>query len=269
MFVMWIAVNRARLDETHRIPCNANGFPMTQVWCGSEELLFGGLIVLTDDTLALADPDKKQLPATRQRLLAGEAPSAVLGSDATIIPIAAVRRFVTDVHDEDIEVEYASGASNETETLRLASGEKRDEVFAALKTAAGDRFTEYEESFSVPRSAFAPLMTLTICGALTWVFARAAQDVSSGANDPGFQSDTLKAIMLWFMRLFGPTGVYIVGGLLCALCLLSLVMRVKRPPTLLILNQGKHRPGTKLGLVFKYLLLLGAWSFVARVAWVA
>ena len=242
---------------------------MSQVWCGKEDLFFGGLIALTGDTLAVADPDENELADLRERLMAHEAPVAVLGSKAEIIPLGAIKKISTDKHDEDIEVEYAKGASNETTTLRLANPEKRDQVYAALRRHFHDQFNEHVESYSAPRAAFAPLMTLTVCAALTWVFAEAAADFKSGSADPYEQTEWLKVVVAWFLKLFGPTGVYVVGGALCALCVATLVMRIKSPPTILILKAGRHRPGTKLGLAFKYLLLFGAWTFVARVAWVA
>ena len=127
---------------------------MTQVWCG-DELFFGGLIAVTGDSIATASPRDRDMPGFRDRLLAGESPSVVLGDGARIIPLDAVKRISTDRHDEDIDVVYAKGRKNETATLRLADPARRDEVYAALKRYFADKFNEFEESYSTPRAVFA------------------------------------------------------------------------------------------------------------------
>ena len=60
----------------------------------------------------------------------------------------------------------------------------------------------------------------------------------------------------------------IVGGCFTRMTSVIRVSAMRIPPTMLILQEGVFKPGTRMGLAFKYLLLLAMWGFVARVFWI-
>jgi len=237
---------------------------MSNVWCADDTFL-GDLIYLGNENLIVDSPDKDDAPRIREALLSGKSPGSVLSSDARNIPLHAVTRIVTDRHDEDIEIHYRKDKEDKEKTLRLASPEKRDEVFAALKQVYGDRFEQHEEALSRPQAVANPLVSLTIFGALTWLFAsaaseiRAAEEIEISGNRRG-----AKAIFAWVLDFLGPIGVSVIGGLICLLCALAVYQSVKQPPVFLTLQAGPYKKRSSIKMIFKYGVVAVVWFFAGK-----
>lgn len=239
---------------------------MSAVWC-TDDTFLGDLIFLNDSNLIVDSPDKEKAPAMKQALLGGSPAAQVLSSDSVDIPLLSIVSIQTDKNDDEIEVHYKNGKEVEDKTLRLASSEKRDEVYAALKAAFGDKFTETEDAYSVPQAAFASLMSLTVFGLLTWFGAwfagalRAAEDYEISGSNQG-----AKALIATILEFLGPTGVYVIGGIICALCAWSLFSRVTQPQVMMILQEAPYKKASKFKLVLKYAGLLAIWALVLKIA---
>ena len=140
-------------------------------------------------------------------------------------------------------------------------------MYQQLKAAFGDKFSETEHNYSVPRAAFGSLSALTIFGLLTWGGAkfasmlRAAEDYEISGSRQG-----LKALIAGILEFIGPIGVYVVGGLICALCAMSLYTRVTSPQQMVILQAEPYKPASKITLTLKYMGLIFVWYVVARIA---
>ena len=240
---------------------------MAKVWCGDEETFFGQLITLTNESIVLAYPDDKQVESIRSRLQAGESAASVLHKNATVIPFLSIIRISTDRHDEDIEIEFETGGEKHSKTLRLLNPEKRDEVYAELKTVFGQKFEEIEDSYSLPRAAIGSLLSLTICGGLTWVCASAAATLRA-ADDYEIEGRhaSSKALIAWILETLGPIGVSIIGGILCLLSGAMLYLRVRQPQSMLIMQEEPYRPESQFRLIGKYLVLFFMWYVAARAA---
>ena len=238
---------------------------MANVWCADETFL-GQLIFLSDQNLVVDSPDKDKASQIRDELLGGSTPAAVLSSDSVDIPLLSVVKIMTDKNDDEIEIHYKSGKETKEETLRLASKEKRDEVYAALKGIFGSKFEEAEEVWSMPRAIYAPLMSGTIFGCLTWLFANAAAELRAVEEyEISGSRRGLKALFAWILEVLGPTGVWIIGGGICLLCAMSLFNRIKEPPVYMILQEGAYKKPSMVKLFFKYSILTVIWFFVIRV----
>ena len=233
---------------------------MANVWCADDTFL-GDLIYIGSENLIVDSPDENKLPSIRDALLAGQAPAAVIGSDAVNIPLHAVKKISTDRHDQDIEIVYAKDKEDAEQTLRLASPEKRDEVFAALKQVFGNRFEVFEEAYTRPQALAAPLMSLTFFAFLTLVFAGVAGGLGEAQDDDASGKEQL---FVWLIDLVGPVGVWIVGGILCALSLAAVVLAAKRPPVMLTLQEPPYRPKSNVMLVVKYIGIAFGWFLVFR-----
>jgi site-specific recombinase len=70
----------------------------------------------------------------------------------------------------------------------------------------------------------------------------------------------LKQLVVWILELLGPTGVGIIGGLICALCLWTLVQRLKAPPHLQILQPKPYQAQSALVTALKYIALFAVWA---------
>ena len=238
---------------------------MSAVWCADETFL-GELIFLNESNLVVDSPDDAKAVQIKDALLGGTPAAQVLSSDSTDIPLLSVVSIKTDKNDDEIEIQYKSGKEVEEKTLRLASKEVRDDVYARLKAAFGDRFTETEDAYSVPQAAFGSLMALTVFGLLTWGGAKFAA-LLSNAGDYEIEGSRqgLKALVAWILELLGPIGVYVVGGLICALCAFSLYSRVTQPQVMLVLQEAPYKKASNIMLGLKYLGMLAIWYVVARI----
>jgi hypothetical protein len=238
---------------------------MAKLWCGDEETWFNQLVLLTGESIVVANTSDDDVAPIRERLESGENPAAVLSSDALTIPFLSVTKISTDKHDEDIDISYKVGSETKSKTLRLKNPEKRDEVYAELKQVYGEKFQEAEDRYNVLRAAFGSLMGLTIFGGLTWLAVQASK-VLRAAGDYEVEGSRagLKKLIGWILETLGPTGCTIVGGLICALIAWNLVNRVKQPPEMLILQEGPYKSASMVGLTMKYSILLFIWYVVAR-----
>jgi hypothetical protein len=238
---------------------------MSAVWCADETFL-GDLIYLDEGNLVIDSPDDEKAKQMKQALLGGTPAAQVLSSDSVNIPLLAVTSIRTDRNDEDIEIHYNNGKETVEQTLRLSSKEKRDEVYAALKSAFGDKFSETEDAYSVPRAALGSLTALTVFGILTWggaAFARVlrtAEDYEISGSKQG-----LKQLIAWILEFLGPVGVYVIGGLFCALSALTLYSRVTEPQVMLILQDAPYKKPSAFILAGKYGALLAVWYLVAKI----
>ena len=241
---------------------------MSAVWCADDTFL-GDLIFLNESNLVIDSPDDDKAEQIKSALLGGTPAAQVLSSDSVDIPLLSITSIRTDRNDEDIEIEYRKGKETDEHTLRMSSPEKRDEVYAALKAVFGDKFTETEDAYSVPRAALGSLTALTVFGLLTWggaYFAkllRAAEDYEISGSKQG-----LKQLIAWVLEFLGPTGVYTIGGLICALCGFSLYSRVTKPQVMLILQEKPYKKGSSVTLVLKYAALLFVWYLVGRLLFI-
>ncbi len=123
---------------------------MSAVWCADETFL-GELIFLNESNLVVDSPDDDKAVQIKDSLLNGTPVAQVLSSDSVDIPLLSIISIKTDRNDDEIEIEYKSGKEKEDKTLRLASKEIRDDVYARLKAAFGERFTETKDAYSVPQ----------------------------------------------------------------------------------------------------------------------
>ena len=237
---------------------------MSAVWCADDTFLHE-LIFLSDSNLVVAAPEKEKSEEIKKALLGGTPVAKVLSSDSVEISLLSITSIQTDRNDDDIEIYYKSGKETKNETLRLASKEVRDDVYQALKSSFGDKFTETEDAYSVPRSAYGPLVWLTIFGLLTWGGAkfasalRAAEDYDIEGSRQG-----LKQLIAWVLEFLGPTGVYSIGGIICALISFSVFHSITRPEVMLVLQEEPYKKPSQLMLVPKYLALFAGWYVAAR-----
>ena len=238
---------------------------MSAVWC-TDQTFLGELIFLNESNLVVDSPDDDKAVQIKDALLGGTPAAQVLSSDSTDIPLLSITSIKTDKNDDEIEIEYKSGKDTEDKSLRLASREIRDDVYASLKAAFGDRFTETEDAYSVPQAAFGSLLGLTVFGLLTWGGAKFAE-LLRAADDYEIEGSRqgIKSLIAWILELLGPIGVYVVGGLICALCAFSLYSRVTQPQVMLVLQEEPYKKASKIVLGLKYLGMFAIWYVVARI----
>ena len=239
---------------------------MGAVWC-ADDTYFKDLIFLTESNLVIDRPDEEKAPQIKDALLGGTPAAQVLSSNSTDIPLLAITSIQADRTDDEIEIHYKSGDETKEKSIRLASPEKREEVYQELKAAFGEKFTESEDNYSIPRAAFGSLTALTVFGLLTWGGAKfaamlqAAEDYDISGSNRG-----AKQLIAWVLELLGPTGVYVVGGIFCALSAMVLYSRVTQPQQMVILQEAPYKPGSRITLTLKYMALIFVWYIVARIA---
>jgi hypothetical protein len=238
---------------------------MSGVWC-ADDTYFNHLIYLNESNLVIDKPDEERAPQIKEALLGGTPAAQVLSSDSVDIPLLSITSIQADRADDEIEIHYKSGNETKEKTLHLANAEAREDVYGQLKAAFGDKFSETEDNYSIPRASFGSLTALTVFGLLTWGGAkfaaalRAAEDYEISGSRQG-----AKQLIAWILEFLGPIGVYVVGGLICALCAVTLYARVTKPQQMLILQAERYKPASKIMLTLKYMLLFFVWYVVARI----
>ncbi len=220
----------------------------------------GSIAVLSDDAIVTGEIKSEVLEETTARIEGGESPLNILAKEATHIPFFNIKRVQFDEHEEEIAITYKEGKENKEETINFESKEDRTAAFQLIASRLGDNFTSLTESYSKLRAVYAPLLTLTILGFLTWLFHGAAKDIAAGAEaDFSGRNSGIKAIFFWIIDVIGPIGVLVIGSLLMALAVMALIQRYKEPPIITKLQEGTQNPSRGVGTVIKYAILAGLW----------
>jgi len=238
---------------------------MANVWCADDT--FAAQFIFLDDRNLIVDlPKRKNQEQMRNALMSGSSPAAVVTSLSTDIPLTSITRIATDKHDEDIEIRYKVGNETKNETLRMANPDKRDEVWAQLNAIFGDKFNQFEDAKSIPEATFGALAALTFFGCISWLLAAAASAFRAADGDYDIEGrhQGAKALFAWLMEFLGPIGVWIIGGIFCALSFMAVVNAVLQPPVMKILQEEPYKPQGLLMLVLKYSVLGVVWYFVLK-----
>ena len=221
------------------------------------------LIVVTDEAVYAQKLGAAACQRQLDELLAGKSPATAFSADATHVVLRTVNR-VQQAHDED-DIDFISrvGKDDNTESLTINDAGIRSEVFAAVERVTRGRFQRYQDQYSRPRAAFGALMTLTIFGFITKLLVSAATVVRNADEyEVDGRNQGLKKLFVWVLDLLGPTGVTVIGVILCALTVFVLVTRIKSPPSLQILHATPYKAQGPIVTGIKYAVLIAAWVIV-------
>ena len=232
---------------------------MPKVWINTDTI-FDKFIVMADDAILSADVKNETIEQTKARIENGEAPLNVLGEKATMIPWFSITKVEVDEHDTDIDIDYKAGKESKSKTLSFIDIDTRKQAFAELQSHMDKKFTCMTDSFNIVRAIYSPLLTLTILAIATWLLHGAAVAIAGGQHaDIHGRHSGIKRLFYWALELLGPTGVMVVGGVLMLLAVMSLVKRIKRPPVITTLKEGKQSAGGIVGTLIKYTILAAIW----------
>jgi len=222
------------------------------------------LIAVSDEAVYAEELKNAAALQQAQRLAAGESPTQVFGDKATHITLRSLKKVQLSTADDDIDFSIEGGKDDKTESLSIEDAGIRQQVFEAIEVALQGRFKRYEDSYSKARAGFASLATFTALlfgtkiayGAA--VAIRAAEEIEITGRKKG-----MKQMAVWALDLLGPWGVSILGGLLCALALYTLVLRIQAPPMLQILQPKPYKPQGPIKTTLKYAVLAAVWVLMA------
>ena len=86
-------------------------------------------------------------------------------------------------------------------------------------------------------AAKSPLVVLAVIAFSVFLLVNAAAELADGEDvTVTGRNRGLKKLLAFVLETIGPTGVYIVGGVLSGLALYRLVQRIKNPPVVTILT---------------------------------
>lgn len=225
------------------------------------------LIVISDEAVYAESYDAALVDQQVAELKAGKSPATLFGKDAEHIPFRGLRQVKRNVRDDDIDFAMGEGKESKEVSLSIDNAATRDDVFNALEARLAGRFQRFEDTHSPLRAAFGPLMTLTVLGLGTWglraaaIAIQAADDIEISGRKKG-----LKQLFVWLLDTLGPTGISVIGGLMCALTAWYLVTQVRQPPRMHILQSGNYRAPGPIATTLKYGALAAVWLLVAKTA---
>jgi len=224
------------------------------------------LIVLTDEGCYAQTGTAQETDQLLAELQAGKSPATAFAQSATHVPIRTLTQVKRNHFDDDIDFNFNAGKESKEESITIDDSAVRDAVFDALEQQMRDQFQRYEDQHTRPRAAFGALVALTIFGLGTWglraaaIAFQTAEEVEISGRKKG-----LKQLFVWVLETLGPTGVTVIGGLICALSAWVLVNQLRNPPLMHILQAKPYKPQSGVVTAIKYGVLAVVWVFVVRI----
>ena len=204
------------------------------------EGLFDRLVVLTNEALFTANPEKPQLAGVASKVTAAAPAVKSVVPDAEQIAYKSISSVKTNRHRTVLEVYYHDGSRDRMKGIDFDSAALRDRVFESLRRRLGPRFVKDEVQYSVLSAAFAPLLTTVVFAGITMFLMSAAQELVDGVDVKiRGRNAAAKGIFVLVLDVLGPTGVMILGGLFVAGGLAWLVARLRKPPLMAMLTAKK------------------------------
>jgi hypothetical protein len=206
----------------------------------SSEQLFDRLVVVTNEAIFTANPDKPLVAGIAAVVMAAGPMVKSVVPDADEIAFTSISSVKTNRHRTDLNVYYHDGSRDRMKNIDFDSAAIRDRAFDTLRRRLGPRFVKDEQQYGLAGAAFAPLATTLVLAGVTWFLMGAARELDAGVEVTirGSQRG-LKRMVALALDLLGPTGVMIVGGLLVVASIAWLVARLKNPPLMATLTAKK------------------------------
>ena len=224
------------------------------------------LVLVSDEAVYAENAPNARSAGMVEQLRSGQVPTRVFSDKADHIVLRDTRRIRQSSSDSDIDFDVGEGKQSKSVSLTISDNGIRDEVFGAVEHATEGRFQRYEDSYTRPRAAVGAFTALTVFGFGT-LGAMAAAAAFRGVEEVHVEGrkQGLKYLVVWLLDLLGPVGVGIIGGLICALCLWTLVQRLKSPPHMQILQAKPYRPQSAWVTGLKYTVLIAVWALFLRI----
>lgn len=222
------------------------------------------LVMVDDESVFSEAGPRARIAGIAKAIEGGASPGRTFTAEAKHVVLRDARRVQQSSSDQDIDFVMGEGKEEKTVSLSIADGGIRDEIFGAVAHATEGRLKRYEDTLSRPRAVLPSLIALTVFGFGTAIAIRAAAALQAADEVVvSGRKKGLKQLFVWILETLGPTGVAVIGGLICALCLWTFTGRLRAPPHLQMLQSTPYRvPGT-VSTGLKYLALLAVWALFA------
>ncbi|MEM7410394.1 MAG: hypothetical protein AAF430_09190 [Myxococcota bacterium] len=195
-----------------------------------EKAIFDALVVLTDETVYVANPTAKQGAELKARLDAGEPPRQVLKDEGQRIPLASLTRIRWDQKSDDIDLDYREGKEKDSKNITFERREWRDAFAAELQQAHADWEAKTVE-YSVFRAILGPAVFGAFVAGVTWLLHLAAVEIAAGESaEISGRHALVKKLLALGLEWVGPAGVLVIGGLMLAATVFVLGQRAGDPP---------------------------------------
>ncbi|WP_269541461.1 hypothetical protein [Cerasicoccus fimbriatus] len=190
--------------------------------------IFETLLALGPDYIVTANPRDAELTSAAGAL---QRDAANLPKGAKVIPFGTIKRIqYNEKKPDELDISYKVGKESKSASFSFVSDDELVAVYSQLKQNLSG-FTEKRQELNAVTAAIKPLIFTVFFAAVTYGFFRGAQDLASGADaDTSGRRGLIKKVFVWLLEVLGPIGVLIVGGIIVALCIVSLVKRVGNPP---------------------------------------
>ena len=206
----------------------------------SKEQLFDRLVVVTNDAIYAANPDKEQVARAAALVTAAGAAVKTAMPGAEELPFAKISKIETNRHRTDLNIHHHNGTRETIKNIDFDNAATRDRAFESLRRRLGPKFRKDEVQYGLGRAMLAPIVTALAFAGVTWFLMGAAQELRDGveARTSG-RNALIKSLFVLVLNVLGPTGVVIVGVLFVAAALWWLVARIKNPPLMATLTAKK------------------------------
>ncbi len=201
------------------------------------DALFDRLVVVTNEALFTANPDKPLLAGLAAQVVATGPMVKSVVPDADEIAFTSISSVKANRHRTDLNVYYHDGSRDRMKNIDFESARTRDRAFESLRRRLGPRFVKDEQQYGLAGAALAPLVTTLVLGGLTMFLMSAARELDNGVPVKiAGSARTTKRLTVLVLDVLGTTGTMVLGGLLVAASIAWLVARVRKPPLMATLT---------------------------------
>lgn len=214
--------------------------PALKFWV-DEENFFEKIVVISEDTLFVANPNNKSIPDMIKKLENGESPAKIFKSDIDIIHTNQITNISIDESKEYMNIKYINNTSPKpnNRNITFKSKEDRNEAFEKLKKQLPS-FNATTIHMSRLRASIPPIVVSLIIAVITWLLHKAAVGIQGEKTDiVKGRYRVIKQFLYWILDTLGPTGIQITGGIIIFIVLCTIIPMIKTPPIITTLTPSK------------------------------
>ncbi len=196
------------------------------------------LTLLTDRYLITAKPALRHLSEIETMLHTGHFPRRLLGYNAKIIPIERITSLYINPSNQVLQVDYLRNNDTRKQIFTLMDTAQRDEVVDAFKSSHGVQFQEKVTTASLWDTLLVPGLTLVVLALITGLLYFWAMDLLINPHTIAqWLPDSFTSWLSSDGAVNFPLYVVIAGGTLMILVMLWLLVNLRKPRHMLVLER--------------------------------
>ncbi|MCC6426822.1 MAG: hypothetical protein IT435_08365 [Phycisphaerales bacterium] len=201
------------------------------------QLMSSKLVVVSPERIYFSDPSPEVAEQLAHAIETGAKPADLLASGSKTIELAKLKDVKAQRDTTELEIRWKGMiGSVSSQTLSFDDPTRRDAILDAIEIQLLPRVQRQEKQFGRVRASLFPLVGIAITGGLGWNAYGVAAKAAAGT--PVQMRGGKARALVWLAEALGRGGVIVVVGVLLAIFIGVLVMRIRKPPFIVKLIAG-------------------------------